>query len=70
MVIGNLCAHTFYSPVVDLTDYGYEGVDLSCIWPVGRFDIQTNRLPPLSNKTVLWLHEAFARESPKPPTER
>src|ERR1051325_7196832 len=34
MVIGNLCAHTVYSSVIDLRDYGYEGVDLTCIWPV------------------------------------
>jgi hypothetical protein len=69
MVIGKLCAHTFYSPDIDLSSYGYEGVRLTCIWPPGRFDIQTAHLPAFTNKTILWLHEAFARESRKPPTE-
>jgi hypothetical protein len=65
MVIGNLCAHTFYSPVIDVSTYDYDGVGIVQIWPVQPFDMLTLALPFLSNRTVLWLHEAFARESPQ-----
>jgi hypothetical protein len=60
-VIGKLCAHMFYSPINDFR--GYEGIALSQIWPPRRFDLDTNYLPSLSDQDVLWLHEAYARES-------
>jgi hypothetical protein len=61
LVIGQLCAHSFYSPVIDFQ--GYEGITLAQIAPPRRFDIDTDYLPTMSDKEVLWLHEAFARES-------
>lgn len=65
LVIGQLCAHLFYSPVIDFG--GYEGITLAQIWPPRCFDIDTGWLPSISDKDLLWLHEAFARESPPMP---
>jgi hypothetical protein len=65
LVIGQLCAHLFYSHVIDLEGFGgYEGITLGRIWPPGRFDLDTGSLPSVSDNDVLQLHEAFAREGP------
>jgi hypothetical protein len=66
LVIGQLCAHSFYSPVMSLS--GYEGVELSQLWPPRATDIDTGFFTPLDDKTVLWLHEAFARDAPPGPS--
>jgi hypothetical protein len=66
LVIGKLCAHLFYSPVIDFQ--GYEGVGLTQIWPRQNAYVDTSSLPLRSGKEVLFLHEAFARESRPMPT--
>jgi hypothetical protein len=68
LVLGELCTHSIYSPVIDLDQFGYEGITLTSIWPPTRFEIDTRFLPTVDDKAVLWLHEAFARESPPLPT--
>jgi hypothetical protein len=60
LVIGQLCAHIFYSPVIDFK--GYEGLFLPQIWPPGPFNLDTSFLPVMTDEQVLFLHEAFARE--------
>jgi hypothetical protein len=66
LVIGQLCTHSFYSPV-DTID-GYDGTRISRVWPPVNNEIETGLTGRLSDKAVLWLHEAFARESPPDPT--
>ena len=61
LVLGKLCAHLFYSPIIDFQ--GYEGVELAQIWPRQSGYIDTSGLPLRTGKEVLFLHEAFARES-------
>ncbi|WP_420969795.1 hypothetical protein [Bradyrhizobium sp. B120] len=61
LVIGRLCAHLFYSPVIDFQ--GYEGVELTQIWPRQNKFIDTSYLPLRTGNEALYLHEAFARES-------
>jgi hypothetical protein len=61
MVMGTLCAHLFSSTETPIL--GYEGVRLTRIWPLSGLGINTRHLPALDDKQVLWLHEAFARES-------
>ena len=46
LVIGKLCAHLFYSRVIDFQ--GYEGIDLTQIWPRRQFDVDTSLLSVLS----------------------
>jgi hypothetical protein len=65
LVIGKLCAHLFYSPIIDFQ--GYEGIDLTQIWPRRHLYVDTSLLSVLSGKDTLFLHEAFARESPQMP---
>jgi hypothetical protein len=65
LVLGELCAHSIYSPIIDLDTFGYENVPLVSVWPPSRFDLDTERMPALDDKAVLWLHETFARESRK-----
>jgi hypothetical protein len=67
LVIGQLCAHIFYSPVIDFL--GYEGIAPAQIWPRRRFDFDTCFLPTMGDEHVIWLHEAFPRESRPMPTE-
>jgi hypothetical protein len=67
LVIGKLCAHLFYSPIIDFQ--GYEGIDLTQIWRRGYPYVNTSMLSVLSGKDTLFLHEAFARESPPMPTK-
>jgi hypothetical protein len=66
LVIGQLCTHSFYSPVIDFR--GYEGITLCQIWPPNQFDLDIELLSSLDDKALLWLHEAFARESAPMPT--
>jgi hypothetical protein len=61
MVIGKLCAHMFYSYIIDFP--GYNGVHLAQIWPPGQFDLGVGFLPRLVDEQVVDLHEAFAREN-------
>ena len=61
LVIGKLCAHLFYSPVIDFK--GYEGVELAQIWPRQNAYVDTSDLPVRTGTEILFLHEAFARES-------
>jgi hypothetical protein len=61
LVIGKLYAHLFFSHVIDFQ--GYAGINLAKIWPPFQFDMNTAWFPGLSDQDVLWLHEAFARES-------
>jgi hypothetical protein len=66
LVIGKLCAHLFYSPIIDFQ--GYEGISLTQIWPRRNSYIDTSDLSVMSGRDALFLHEAFARESPPMPT--
>ncbi|MBR0685303.1 hypothetical protein JQ594_05210 [Bradyrhizobium manausense] len=67
LVIGKLCAHLFYSPIIDFA--GYEGVELTQIWPRQNSYIDTSQFALRTGKEILYLHEAFARESrPMPET--
>ncbi len=70
LFIGQLCAHIFYSVDIDLASkVQYEGIELATIWPQPRYEMNSAFLPVLDDKAVLWLHEAFARESkPMPPS--
>ena len=61
LVIGKLCAHLFYSPIIDFQ--GYAGIDLTQIWPRRHLYEDTSQLSLLNGKDTLFLHEAFARES-------
>jgi hypothetical protein len=65
LVIGKLCAHLFYSPIIDFQ--GYEGISLTQIWPRRNSCIDTSCLSVMSGWDALYLHEAFARESPPMP---
>jgi hypothetical protein len=66
LVMGKLCAHLFYSPVIDFQ--GYEGVHLGQIWPL-RYPWMDGSA--LSGRETLFLHEAFAREAlPMPRPDR
>jgi hypothetical protein len=65
LVMGKLCAHLFYSPIIDLP--GYEGISLAQIWPRRNSYIDTSYLSVISGRDALFLHEAFARESPPMP---
>lgn len=65
LVMGKLCAHLFYSPVVDFQ--GYEGIRLSQIWPRKHSYLNTSGMTGIDGKAALFLHEAFARESPPMP---
>jgi hypothetical protein len=65
LVIGQLCAHLFYSYVTDFG--GYEGIQLARIWPPRGFDLNSLSLPSLSDQEVLFLHEAFARDAERMP---
>jgi hypothetical protein len=66
LVIGKLCAHLFYSPIIDFQ--GYEGISLTQIWPRPHVYVDTSLLSVITGKDALFLHEAFARESPQMPT--
>jgi hypothetical protein len=61
LVIGKLCAHLFSSTVSPV--HGYEGIQLTRIWPPSGYDINTEFLPAVDGEQVIWLHEALARES-------
>jgi hypothetical protein len=66
LVIGKLCAHMFSA--VDWADFGgYEGTRLCRIWPQSQFDINTQFLPKISERAVVSLAEALARETPPVP---
>jgi hypothetical protein len=67
LVLGELCAHSFYSPIIDFD--GYEGVRVCQIWPAIPFEIDTAFLSSFDDKAVLWLHEAFAREATPMPKQ-
>jgi hypothetical protein len=68
LVIGQLCAHTFFSSVIDFQ--GYAGIELYPLWPpASSFDMDTGDMVPIGDRDLVWLHEAFAREStPMPST--
>ena len=62
LVIGQLCAHMFSSTV--WPDFsGYDGAELTMIWPPQRFDIDLDDLPVIIETEVPWLHETIARTS-------
>jgi hypothetical protein len=61
LVMGKFCAHLFYSPIIDFQ--GYEGIEIAQIWPRRHLYLNPSYLSVLSGKDVLYLHEAFARES-------
>jgi hypothetical protein len=67
LVIGQLCAHVFYSSAGE-TFPGYEGITLAQLWPPTMFDKDTAFLTSLSDEEVLLLHEAFANDAPPPPS--
>jgi hypothetical protein len=60
MVLGRLCVHAFSSTEWKEFD-GYEGLQLSRIWPIAHPYINTASMPAVSDDVVLWLHEAVAR---------
>jgi hypothetical protein len=68
MVMGNLCAHIFSS--TEWRDFqGYEGIQLTQIWPPIYAYIDAGHIPSVTDKAVLWLHEAVARSlDPYPET--
>jgi hypothetical protein len=65
LVMGKLCAHLFYSPIIHFR--GYEGISLVQIWPRQNLYVDTSELSVMSGRDALFLHEAFARESPPMP---
>ena len=65
LVMGKLCAHLFYSPIIDFR--GYEGISLAQIWPRQNLYVDTSELSVMSGRDAPFLHEAFARESPPMP---
>jgi hypothetical protein len=42
---------------------GYDGAELTMIWPPQRFDIDLDDLPVIIETEVPWLHETIARTS-------
>jgi hypothetical protein len=63
LVIGHLYVHLFSSTV--WPDFpGYEGVELTSIWPPCQFDIEVSMLPVIAEAEVPWLHETIGRTSP------
>jgi hypothetical protein len=68
LVMGQLCAHIFYSQDTELASkIAYDGIQLMQLWPASQFDLHTIGMHGLSGRDVLWLHEAYAREAPRPP---
>ena len=62
-VIGQLCAHVFSS--TSMPDFeGYTGATLCRIWPLTGWDVDCRILPTISDRGVLSLSEALAREIP------
>jgi hypothetical protein len=68
LVMGKFCAHLFYSPIIDFQ--GYEGIDLTQIWPRRHLYLNPSFMYFMNGKDALYLHEAFARESPTMPREQ
>jgi hypothetical protein len=66
LIIGQLCAHLFSSTVWPNFG-GYEGINLSLIWPLRGLYIEVGDLPVIDEATVPWLHEAIPRETPPVP---
>jgi hypothetical protein len=61
-VIGKLCAHLFYSPVMKFSDYVGGGTEnIWKIWPPSNFYMDSHRIPIIASPEVLDLHEAIAR---------
>lgn len=61
LTVGKFCAHLYSSTA--WPDFpGYEGVDLTPIWPSGNLDIEVSMLPSITEEDVPWLHEAIARD--------
>ena len=65
LVMGRLCAHLFFSPIIDFQ--GYEGVQLAQMWPPRYPWLDSSQLSALNGRETLFLHEAFAREAPPMP---
>ena len=64
LVIGQLCAHIFYSQDAQFASkIDYDGIELTQIWPASWLDMHAIALPSLDGRAVLWLHEAYAREA-------
>jgi hypothetical protein len=59
-VIGQLCAHLFYSPVMKSGAYG-GALEVWQIWPPSNFYLDSWRLPIIAPAELLDLHEAVAR---------
>jgi hypothetical protein len=67
LTIGNLCAHLFSS--TNWLDFGgYEGAELTMIWPVSTRVIDTWRIEGVTQDEIPWLHEAVARTVPHIPS--
>lgn len=61
LVTGQLYAHIFFS--TDWPEFtGYEGASLVRLWPLSGYDIDTKRLPTVSDRTGTLIHEALSRE--------
>jgi hypothetical protein len=66
LVIGQLCAHIFYSRDPDLTArIAYDGIRLVQLWPASHLDLYTVGLPFLDGRGVLRLHETYVRDAPR-----
>jgi hypothetical protein len=62
LVLGQLCTHSFYSPI-PVHFGGYDGVSLCQIWPPQPYLLDSGLVSTLDDQAVLWLHEAFARDT-------
>jgi hypothetical protein len=65
LIAGQLYVHIFFSTVWPEFS-GYRGVSLVKLWPSSGFDIDTARLPELSDDAGVMLHETVSREGKKP----
>ena len=65
LIAGQLYVHIFFSTVWPEFS-GYRGVSLARLWPSSGFDIDTARLPELSDDAGVMLHETVSREGKKP----
>lgn len=63
--VGRLCAHIFSS--TDFDEFtGYDGIDLTQLWPITGLAIDTGPLPSIDRLGSVWLHETISR-SHNPP---
>jgi hypothetical protein len=66
LIAGQFYAHVFFSTV--WPDFsGYDGVNLTRVWPANEFSIDTRFIPAIDDETGVLLHEAISREGKRVP---